>query len=361
MTSVIRGGKPQSVGAKAWPFPTTTQTTTGPSAGYMPLLNADGGWATYEGIYKSQPMVFAAVNKIVNGAARNPFKVYEYDVDGESRRRVRSHPLAQLLKRPHSGGSQYGLFAQMFRSCEVHGQALWVKYRPAVGEAPTELWPVPWRYVQVIRDERGPIGYNVTIGAKTYALGADEVIHFDPRDGVSPLEPLRRTLALEDAAAGFSAEAMRNGVNGGRVVFSHETKLNDQAMARFREDLQKVYSGSENAGKPIIGDAGLKATSLMVKATDMELVSLRKFSREEVCAVYDISPALLGLEHASFASAVEYRKALYDAIAARITFVEQTLQAQLIDPEPAWDGVFVEADMELYFAKTRWLEHRLTC
>jgi HK97 family phage portal protein len=346
MTSVIRGGRPQSVGAKSWPFPTGNSSTVGPTAGYMPLLGSDGGWSTYEGIYKSQPMVFAAVNKIVNGAARNPFKVYEYDVDGESRRRVRSHPLAQLLKRPHPGGSQFGLFAQMFRSCEIHGQALWVKYRPATGEVPTELWPVPWKFVQVIRDERGPIGYNVVLGAKTYTLGTEQVVHFDPRDGISPLEPLRRTLALEDAAAGFSAEAMRNGVNGGRVVFSHDQKINDQAFARLREDLTKIYSGSENAGKPIIGDAGLKATSLTVKATDMELVSLRRFSREEVCAVYDISPALLGLEKASFASAVEYRKALYDAIAARITYVEQTIQAQLIDVEPAWDGVFVEADMD---------------
>lgn len=346
MTSVIRGGRPQSVGAKSWPFPTSTSTTVGPTAGYMPLLGADGGWSTYEGIYKSQPMVFAAVNKIVNGAARNPFKVYEYDVDGESRRRVRSHPLAQLLKKPHTGGSQFGLFAQTFRSCEVHGQALWVKYIPVVGEAPTELWFVPWRYVQVIRDERGPIGYNVVLGAQTYTLGAEQVVHFDPRDGVSPLEPLRRTLALEDAAAGFSAEAMRNGVNGGRVVFSTDNKLSEPAFARFREDLQKVYSGSENAGKPIIGDNGMKATSLMVKATDMELVSLRKFSREEVCAVYDISPALLGLEQASFASAVEYRRALYDAIAARIAFVEQAIQAQLVDLEPLWDGVFVEADMD---------------
>ena len=347
MTSIMSGGRPVA-SRKEFPYSNGYQQTSGPSAGFMPLLRADGASTTFDGMYRNQPMIYAVVSKLITAGARIPIKAYEFGADGDTRRRVRGSDLERLLRSPHTRGSSYALKAAIHYSLRIHGQALLLKVRPAIGAEPTELWHVPWRYVTVTRDERGPLAYAITIGAETYPLGPEDVVHFDPLmdcgGAVSPLEPLRRTLALDDAALTYQAQALANGANGGRVVFKTDQKVTPDAMGRLREELSKIYTGSENAGRPIVVDQGLDAKSLFVSAADMELSSQRTASREEVCATYDMPPALMGWASANYGSMIEHRRALYDSLASTLTLIEDTLQAQLVDPEPAWDGLFIEHD-----------------
>lgn len=346
MTFIVSGGRALPVPMrKEWPLPTSYPTLTGPTAGWVSLLTGDGVGVSFETIWKTQPFVYAIVQKLVYGIARNPLKVYEYDADGESRRRVRAHPLAILLRRPYARGSEFALKAHLALDLHVHGHALLLKYRPAVGAPPTELWPVPWRNVQVESDERGPIGYAIQINGATYPVGPEDVIHISLPGGISPLVTLRGTVSLEEAASTFQREALQNGVSGGRVVFKTDQAINEQASARLRVELERLYAGAENAGRFAILGNGLDAKSLTISAADLALIDQRKFSREEVAAAYDVPLQLIGVgERATYGNVAEYRKGLYDAVAVKLTLLEDALMAQLVDTEPAWDGVFVEFD-----------------
>lgn len=346
MTSIVSGGRSLPVPMrKEWPLPTSYATVSGPSAGWLPLLTGDGLGATFEQVYKTQPFVYAIVQKLVYGIARNPLKVYEYLADGESRSRVRAHPLAQLIRRPFTRGSEFGLKAHVALDLHVHGHAFLLKSRPTVGAPPTELWPVPWRNVQVESDERGPIGYSIQINGTNYPVGPEDVVHISLPGGISPLASLRGTIALEEAAATFQRESLANGVSGGRVVFKSEQAINEQASARLRVELERLYAGAENAGRFAILGNGLDAKSLSMSAVDLALIDQRKLSREEVAAAYDVALQLIGVgDKATYGNVAEYRKALYDAIAVKLTLIEDALAAQLVDVEPAWDGVFVEFD-----------------
>ncbi len=343
MTTVVSRGRALTVGAKSYPLPVSVPALrNGPTDPIIGLLRGDGAYATYDAIFKSQPMVYAAVTKLTNAIARNPLKVYEFDADGESRRRVRTHPLAQLMKKPHPRGSEFVLKAGMAQDLFVYGETILVKVRPTVGAAPTELWPVPMRQVQIIRDESGPIGYEVYVGVQSAILGPEDVIHIELPGG-SPLKPLARTLALEDAAITWQGQSLANGMTQ-RGAFITDQRLSDNAIPRLRAELEQLYSGVENAGKVALLEQGLKFQSVGVTAVDAELIAQRKLSRDEVCAAYDIPPALLGLERATYASTVEYRRGLYDAIATRLSLIEQTVQSHLVDPEGSWDGLFLEFD-----------------
>lgn len=343
MTVFESNGKRTSVGRKAYPFPTVSQEIFGPSPGYLPLLRGDSV-ATFEAIFRGQPTLNAAVMKLVYGIARNPLKVYEFDTDGESRRRVRDVSTARLLRNPFPYGSEFALKSKIALDLHIHGQALLVKVRErGAGSTPVELWPVPWRKVQVIRDEHDNVlGFSISQISDTITVGREEVVHFELPGG-SPIAPLRRTLALEDAAQVYQGENMRNGITP-RAAFVADGRLPDNAIPRLREELRKFYSGSDNAGKSLILDNGLKPEQMGVSPVDMDLISQRRLSREEVCAVLDINPVLLGFEKATYASVAEYRKALYDAIATKLVLIEETMQTQLVDLEPAWDGIFVEFD-----------------
>lgn len=340
MTTIISGGRPTTLGRKEFPLPTSIPTQTGPSAGNVPLLRGDAAIATYEAMFKSQPMVYAVINKIVRAVARNPLKAYD-GLEAEERQRLRGHPLDRLIRQPFPRGSENQLKTAVSRSLEIYGKALLLKSRPTAGAAPTELWPIPWRHVGVIEDERGPIGFSIKIGVAEYQLGPEDVVYFDA--GISPLEPLRRTLALEDAAITFQGQSLANGMTQ-RGAFVSEGRLNDNSIPRLRAELERLYSGVDNAGRVALLEGGLKFQNIGQSAVDADLINQRKLSREEVCAVYDVAPQLLGLERATYASAQEYRKMLYDSIATRLVMIEETFQSQLIDVEPEWDGCFVEFD-----------------
>lgn len=340
MTVVWSGGAPTAV--KRWPFDGGGKNT-GPSAGFVPLLRGNRA-ATFDGMYRAQPMVYAVVTKRVRAASRIPLKVYQYGPDGDTRQRIRTGELPDLIARPFPRGSSFALKTAVAYALNVHGNALLWKYRPAAGAPPTQLWPVPWQYVRVLRDARGPVGYELHIDGTTYPLGPEDVVHIEATGGVSPLEPLRRTLAVDDAALDYQAASLKSGANGGRAVFRTEARLNDDAMDRLRAELATAYAGPENAGRPIVIDQGLDVRALNVTAGDLDLIAQRKLSRDEVCAAYDMPPALLGLAAGAYQTVQEYRRALHDSIAADLTLVEATLNAQLIAGEPAWSGMFVEHD-----------------
>lgn len=343
MTVIQSNGRRAVTGGKAYPFQTMSSETLGPTAGYLPLLRGDRA-TTYEQIFRTQPILNAAIMKLVYGIARNPLKVYEYGLDGDSRERVRAHPAATLIKKPYPYGSEFMLKAKLALDLHVHGNALAVKVREAgAGSTPIELWPVPWRKVQVVRDEHDNVlGFAVTIDSETRTIGREEVIHLELPGG-SPLQALRRTLALEDAAQVFQSENMRNGITK-RSAFIADNRIPDAVIPRLREELSRFHSGVDNAGKTLILEGGLKPHDMGVSAVDMDVINQRKLSREEVCSVLDIPPQLLGLEKAAYSSVTEYRRGLFDAIATKLVLIEETVQAQLIDLEPAWDGIFVEFD-----------------
>lgn len=342
MTVIQSQGRSIAV-AKSYPFVGGATQTTGGSAGYAPLYRGDAS-TTYEALFQTQPILHAAVMKRVYGIARNPMKAYEYGLDGDSRDRVRSHPVALLIKKPHPFGYEFAWKAQLALDLNIHGNALAAKVRErGAGSTPVELWPVPWRFVTVYRDEHNNVlGYEVNIGGTAYQVGREEVLHIQ-RPGGSPLAPLRRTLALEDAAQTFQGENIKNGI-APRTAFTAPNRIPENVIPRLRAELEKLYSGADNAGRVGLFDNGLVPNKIGMSPVDLDLIAQRKLSRDEVCAVYDIPPALLGLEHGTYNSTSEYRRALYDSIATDLVLIEEAFQAQIVTPEPAWDGIFVEFD-----------------
>lgn len=329
--------------AKAYPFQGGFVQMHGPSSGYAPLYRGDAA-TTYEALFQTQPILYAAIMKRVKGIARNPLKAYITDFDGESRRRERNHPVAQVVKNPHPYGYEFAWKAAVAKDLNIHGNALGFKVRErGPGSPPKELWIVPWRFVTVYRDEhQNVLGFEVTISGVHYIVGREEVVHWELPGG-SPLAPLRRTLALEDAAQVYQGENIRNGI-APRTAFTTEGRLPENTLPRLRAELEKLYTGSDNAGRVGIFDQGLKPNRIGMSPVDLDLISQRKLSRDEVCAVYEMAPALLGLEHGTFNSTSEYRRALYDSIATDLVLIEETFQAQFVEPELSWDGIFVEFD-----------------
>lgn len=346
MTTLVTRGGLRPVGRKEWPLPPGFSRTSSGSPGFVPLLRGDNIGATYEHIYKSQPFVHAVVNKLVYGTARNRLTVRATAEDG-TLVTTPGTTLGNLVRRPFPRGSEFDLKAHAALSAFVHGHAVFLKYRPAPGAAPTELWPIPWRAVQTLADDRGVVMYSIMLSGESTPIGPEDIVHLTLPGG-APLEALRRTVALEDAAATWQGESLRNGVTP-RGAFTSDTKIHDTAIPRLRAELEKLYAGPDNGGRIALLDSGLKWTQIGLSAADAQLIDQRRFSREEICAAFDVPPPLVGISGAgggfsAYGNVTEYRRALFDAIAARLALFEDGLNAQLVDGELEWAGLSLVFD-----------------
>lgn len=321
-------------------------TYNGPSGGSVSLWG--GRSATYEQIVFSQPWVYAAVRTFYLAIARLPEKTYT-GLTGDDRKRVRDHAVAGLLRHPFPGGSAFDRKGELAYNLFSQGNHLELKIRGDGPDAPpTELWPIPWTWVQEVRVGIETLAYRVFPGiGSPYTLLPRDVVHHRLMGGRSPLEPLRRTLGIEDAAMDWTKQTLDNGPSL-RGAFSTDNSLQDRTIPRLRAELEELYSGP--AGKTLgIFDQGLKFHSISQTAADAGVGETRKASREETAACFGIPAPMIGiLDHATYSNITELRRSFYvDTVAPYLTSIEDTEQVQLIQPEPAWkrDGIFNEFDM----------------
>ena len=345
MTVIISKGAPVRAQASGPPWSGKGITTySGPSGGSVSLWGSRS--ATYEQIVFTQPWIYAAVRTFYLALSRLPEKVY-VGLEGDERKRVRDHELAKLLRKPFPGGSAFDRKGHLAFNLFTHGNHLEMKVR-VMGQPPHELWPVPWKWVQTINDGDRIVGYKVFPGVGSpYLLSPTNVVHHKLMGGRSPLEPLRRTLGIEDAAVDWQMQQLENGPSL-RGAFTSDKLLQERTIPRLRAELEELYSGP--GGKTLgIFDQGLKFNSLSQSATDVSLMETRKATREEAAATYGIPAPMVGiLDHATYSNISELRRSFYvDTVAPYCTMTEETEQAQLIEPEDVWvlDGVFTEFDL----------------
>lgn len=326
-----------------------------PSGGRVAL--AGGEWATYEVLYRTQPYIRAAVNRIARGIGRIPMAAYT-DTVGENgladRERLRSGPLAELLRNPWPGKTATHFKQATMHQALTQGYAIFVKWRGRVQDPPRYLLPSRPERWYVPRDAfddldqprvyvyREPNGREVP-------FQADEVVVFSPYTsrksglGESPLEALRTTLLGENAAQRATIAAFEKGMRPSGV-FAFQGEMKPDAMKRTRADIEERYGGVDNYFRFVILDQAASYTPIDVVALDPSLLQLRRFNREEVAAVYNVPPpAIAVLDEQKYANIREQHLMEYqDTFQPWTTLLEETLAVQLIEREAAFEGAYVE-------------------
>lgn len=333
-----------------------SDTRTG--KGMIELVNLQK--ASYEKIYRSQIWVATVVNKLSRGIARLPLKTYEDGDQPAERTRHRRGPLPDLLRRPFPGGSPFAWKASVVGNVGIYGNCVAVKvYEQGKGRAPT--WLIPSSFGQwVLIPGEGPLGKGRPIDWYVFTSNVGQRMPFRPEEvvhfkwwgpgldivGAPPMEPLRRTLIIEDAAQRTQIASYEHG-NRPAGAWSTEAKLNEDQIKTIRQQLDDIYGGVDNAFKMAVLTGGVKWSPMSHNLVDSEIVATRKLTREEVAAAYDMPPpAIEILDRATFSNITEQMISLYrDTFAPWLTMIEETLEVQLIEPEPEFEGKYVEFDL----------------
>lgn len=292
--------------------------------------------ATYDHLYRSQMWVYAIVNKRANALGRLPAKVYERASSGDRSEIDRAHPLRKLLDQPNPRQTGVALRTWCQSMADIHGEWCLIKVRR--GDRVEELWPLhPTKYSV----EEGPRGaLQVRRNSDRRVFRSEDVIlfrRFNPESvlrGLSPLEPLRSTLANEYAARRATESFWRRGARPG-FVLQHPAVLSDLARKRLKAQFDETAAGMDNTGGTLVLEEGMTPERLDLSMEEAQYIESRRLNREECCAALDMPPpAVHILDRATFSNITEQMRSLYrDVMAPPIGDYDATINAQLVTPD----------------------------
>lgn len=308
--------------------------------------------ASYEEIVRKQLWVRIAVNKLSYAIGRLPLKTYRRTANG--RERVEDSPLAELIRRPNESketGHPSGFKARVAYDLFTYGNAIILKIQTRPDVVPDQLIPFSPRHWSI--DENGDYVYRVPMTGEEKRYKPWRVIHLmEPGPssggfGVSRLEAARLTLSIEYAAQRLGAATFENGARPGGIINVKDTKLQKEAIQRFKDEVRTRFGGVDKAGLPAVLQGDVTWTPISHNLSDSAVIEHRQLTRMEVAALYDIpQPAIGILDEANFASTDALHLMFYqDGLTWPLKLTEDALSAQLIDGVPEFDGLFVEFDL----------------
>jgi len=220
-----------------------------------------------------------------------------------------------------------GLLEGIAANLLLHGNA-YVQLLADGRDEPAELCQLRPERVQVVSDERGwPVGYLYRAGGQAVrvnredALGRRQVAHvkaLHPRDdhyGMGCIEAAIGAASVHNRAAKWNKALLDHGARpSGALTYepTDGTVLSDEQFKRLKDELANEFSGSANAGRPLLLDGGLKWQALSLTPADMDFVALKEGAARDIALAFGVPPVLVGLPgDATYANAREAGRALY--------------------------------------------------
>lgn len=162
------------------------------------------------------------------------------------------------------------------------------------------LWPLRPDRMAVNRDDAsGALVYDYRLpSGELVRLPRSRVFHvhglgFDGLVGYSPIEILRRTLALAQAAQEYGQRTFENDARPG-VILSHPKTLSDKARANLETAWSRNHQGLTNAQRFGVLEEGITVTAIGVPPLEAQFIEARKFQTTEIARALRLPPHIIG-------------------------------------------------------------------
>jgi HK97 family phage portal protein len=251
------------------------------------------GALTREG-FERNPVVYRCIRMVSEAAASVPFR-------GQGDRRA-----ADLVARPNLATGGPDLMEAFYGHLLVSGDA----YLEAVTfeEEVRELHVLRPDRMRALRGPRGAaLGWEHRVGPETRTIlreadGFLPVLHlklFHPGqdfEGHAPLEAAARAVDVHNAGGAWTKALIDNAARpSGALVYSGAEELTDDQLRDLREDLERIYQGPGNAGRPIVLQGGLDWKPMSLSPADMDFIEARHMAAREIALAFGVPPMLLGI------------------------------------------------------------------
>ena len=192
----------------------------------------------------------------------------------------------------------------------LHGNGYVQICKDASGR-PVELYALRPDRVKVIAGDSGwPRAYEYAVVGDSLTIPVEDedgwpnIIHIKamhPTDdylGASALAAAQQAVAIHNAACEWNRSLLENAARpSGALVYEtgDGAGLTHDQFERLKGELEAAFSGSANAGRPMLLDGGLKWQSMAMSPADMDFATLKSAAAREIALAFGVPPMLLGL------------------------------------------------------------------
>lgn len=268
--------------------------------------------------FEYNPIVAACVTKIARAAAGIDLHLYDHTRQGDLRK-IAKHPILDLINAPNPAWSGRQFVEKVITHHQIGGNA-YVLADNGADAQPNALWVLPPERMTIVnpRGDLLPDAYRYQPGAageRTYLVnkvtGQCAILHLktvNPLDewyGLAPMAPASYAIDVFNAGQEWNKSLLQNEGRPSGALQMREGKdgspafLSDDAFARLKADLDSTYSGSSNAGRPLLLEGGLEWKQMSLSARDMDHRETLLTNARFIASVYGVPEQLLNIPGSS--------------------------------------------------------------
>ena len=269
--------------------------------------------------YGKNVVAYQSINRIADAIASVKLGVYRGETE------LVDHPLLTLLRRPNPMQS-YGDYVRAKVSyLMIAGNGY--EERFIVGSEVKELYQLRPDRMSIMPSTNGvPAAYIYKVGQNTTRWDVDprtlnsDVRHiklFNPLNdwyGMSPIEAGAYALDQNNESMAWMQALLQNSARpSGALTVKDGGTLADENFNRLKAQIEEQYSGSINAGRPMLLEGGLEWQQMGLSPTDMGIIESKFASARDVALAFGVPPQLLGIPgDNTYANYAEARLAFWE-------------------------------------------------
>ena len=275
--------------------------------------------------YIKNVVAYRAINMISQAASSIPLKLFKDGIHP-----IDEHPLLKLLSEPNPYQNRSEFLESIYLYRQISGNA-YILAASNLGKSPKEIYSLRPDRVKVIAGENFlPSGYQYQVEKKEQIYPVDQIsgisriLHIKNVSpvsdwyGLSAVEAAAYSIDQHNNAAAWNQALLQNGArpSGAIVVKNAEgqpSELSDEQYSRLKEMVSEDFTGSVNAGKPMILEGGLDWKEISLSPKDMDFIEGKNSAARDIALAFGVPPQLLGIPgDNTYSNLVEARTALWE-------------------------------------------------
>ncbi len=235
--------------------------------------------------------VYACVSRIADTIAMMEASVIRVGKDG-SRRKMRNNPVNGLISRePNEFIGAYEFWQRIVSDALLYG--LGTAYIDR-SETKLQLYHIPASRMTAVTNPTTGEKYYSYDGAPT-RIPQRDVLEIQAFRGLNPTHVQIQNLTTAKAVQDFGSTFFKNGGMLGGILSTKEHMTAEQ-MKQAQLTWEREYTGSRNAHKVAILGGGFQYQPLSVPLEQLQFLEMKKYSTEEIARIYQVPPAMIGME-----------------------------------------------------------------
>lgn len=310
-------------------------------------------------LYKTQANLRTVVSFIAEQSAQLPIKVFERKSDTD-RQRNTTCATARLLAKPNAYQTRYEFIEQSFSEYLLYGECVWFLHesKNSTSGYELEILPENWLLSRSGGTVFSPDTY--TYASKTSGVievPTSNLIIFhnynpqSPSSCLSPIHALKQTLLEQIESNRYRKQIWKNGGRMSAYITRPKDveRWDDSSAERFKRDIRDNWTskGSMAGGMPVLED-GMEIKTVGFSAREQEWSKASELSREDICGVYHVSPAVIWSNNSqTYASAKDNARALYsDCLMLYLTRFQERITQFLMPALNEAENLYAEFDIQ---------------